>query len=268
MTCPTIYPRTRRVRSLVVLGLLGTVAVGGAAAQTLRPTLPPLVLESLAGRDSFERYCASCHGYGGRGDGPLAAQIRTRPADLTALSRDNGGTFPRQRVAAFIDGSTRSATHGPTDMPLWGQTFRALETSDVRVKVRLDNLVAYVESLQRPAPGASATGGARTPTGAELFGAYCASCHGDAGRGNGPLVAQLRRRPPDLTKFAARNGGVFPTEVVRRIVDGRNVPSHGDPAMPIWGDVFTRTAGGEPAARERIQAIVEFLASIQERTAE
>jgi mono/diheme cytochrome c family protein len=249
----------------LVGGLVGSVAV--IAAQTPRRDPPPLILESLAGRDSFERYCATCHGRSGLGDGPLVSQLKTRPTNLAALARANGGQFPRQRVAAFVEGSSRSASHGSSDMPIWGRAFRALDTSDARVKVRLDNLVAYVESLQTPAQAALPGRPAERPTGAQLFRSYCANCHGDSGRGNGPLVSQLRRTPADLTKFTARNGGVFPAETVRRIVDGRGVASHGDPAMPIWGDVFSRSAGSD-AARERIEAIVEFLAAIQERAAE
>ena len=63
------------------------------SAQTGRssPT-PTLALESLTGRDSFDRYCASCHGADGRGGGPVASALRTRPTDLTTLARRNGGT--------------------------------------------------------------------------------------------------------------------------------------------------------------------------------
>ena len=92
-------------------------------------------------------------------------------------------------------------------------------------------------------------------------------CHGRAGRGDGPMVAQLRKAPPDLTKYTARNGGVFPAERLRRIIDGRDVSAHGDPAMPVWGDVFRRTAG-DTAARERVDALVTFVEGLQERGAE
>ncbi len=257
---------TRNRVSLVALCLAVTVA--GTAAQAPGREFPPLILESLTGRDSFEFYCASCHGRTAVGDGPVAAQITTRPADLTTLARRNGGVFPRQRVTAFVDGSTRSSAHGSSDMPLWGRTFRALDSSEVRVKVRLDNLVAYIESLQASPPEGAP--GSRTirPTGAQLFAAHCASCHGPVGRGDGPLLLQLRREPPDLTKLSARNGGAFPSERVRRIVDGRDIPSHGDSEMPVWGVAFARTANREAEVRERIQALVEFLASVQDRAAE
>jgi mono/diheme cytochrome c family protein len=153
-------------------------------------------------------------------------------------------------------------------MPVWGTTFKALEGSDARVKVRLANLAAYVESLQRPsAPAASAPPRPAPVTGAQLFASSCASCHGAAGRGDGPMVSRLRKGPSDLTKYTARNGGVFPSERLRRIIDGRDVVAHGDPAMPVWGDVFRRAAG-DAAARERIDALVAFVQGLQERGAE
>jgi hypothetical protein len=33
-------------------------------------------------------------------------------------------------------------------MPVWGPTFRSLDPSDTRVKVRIANLVAYIASIQ------------------------------------------------------------------------------------------------------------------------
>jgi mono/diheme cytochrome c family protein len=38
----------------------------------------------------------------------------------------------------------------------------------------------------------------------------CAVCHGDSGRGDGPIVASLKIAPADLTKIQKSNNGVFP----------------------------------------------------------
>src|SRR4029453_2311867 len=62
-------------------------------------------------------------------------------------------------------------------------------------------------------------------SGARLFRTHCATCHGLSGRGDGPLAAQMRKVVPDLTKFTIRNGGLFPTDRLERIVDGRDLPS-------------------------------------------
>ncbi len=105
--------------------------------------------------------------------------------------------------------------------------------------------------------------------GRDLFDAYCASCHGTQGDGNGPAAASMRRRPPNITGLAQANGGVFPAERVRRIVDGREIESHGNREMPVWGDAFKATKGGrgEGAVRDRIASIVRYLASIQSQKA-
>jgi hypothetical protein len=80
------------------------------------------------------------------------------------------------------------------------------------------------------------------------------------------MAAQLRRLPPDLTMFATRNGGVFPAERVRQVIDGTGVAAHGDRDMPVWGAVFKRTDDGGDA-RARIDAIVRFLQGLQQRPA-
>jgi hypothetical protein len=78
----------------------------------------------------------------------------------------------------------------------------------------------------------------------------------------------MRSAPPDLTQLARRNDGLFPTDRVRRIVDGREVESHGTRDMPVWGDVFRRMGGdASNGASARIAAIVGFLESIQQRNA-
>jgi mono/diheme cytochrome c family protein len=125
-------------------------AVAAPAAQTAsQRTPPPLVIESLVGEDSFSFYCASCHGREGKGDGPVARSLKTAPPDLTTLARRNGGIFPTAEVTSFIAGTGRALpAHGPGDMPVWGPIFRALEASDPRVKVRIQNIVAYIESIQ------------------------------------------------------------------------------------------------------------------------
>jgi mono/diheme cytochrome c family protein len=240
-------------------------SLGGAVAAQSRvePPPPSIAIPSLAGRDSFALYCASCHGPSGRGDGPVAQALKTRPADLTVLAQRNGGAFPRDRVRDYVTGAGRNLpAHGTAEMPVWGPMFRAFET-DARVRERIENLLTYVETLQ------SASTAADDP-GARAFRNYCASCHGRNGRGDGPIADQLRHAPPDLTTFASRNGGVFPSERLSRIVEGRDVASHGDRDMPVWGDAFRATEGGysPEAVQARIASIMRFVRGIQQRPAE
>ena len=108
------------------------------------------------------------------------------------------------------------------------------------------------------------------PDGRALFLEHCASCHGTAARGDGPVASSLRHFPGDLTQFAKRNGGLFPSAKVLRIIEGRDVGAHGSGEMPVWGHVFRRvpsdSSDGSPA--ERTEAIVRYLEAIQERGGE
>ncbi len=248
---------TRTLCSTITLMML----LVPVAAQRAQP-LPSIAGESLNGKDSFHAYCATCHGEGGRGDGAVTVELKSKPADLTTLAQRNGDVFPRDRVTATVSGTGRTvAAHGTTEMPIWGPLFRAFEPA-ARTNVRIENLVAYLETIQVATADADA--------GAALFRTYCASCHGIDAHGAGPAADQFRRLPPDLTTFAMRNGGTFPSERLRRIIDGRDVRSHGDPAMPVWGDAFKRTRDN-PSDRiiaARVDAIVKYLEAIQKRTAE
>jgi mono/diheme cytochrome c family protein len=136
---------------LIVVGLaVLALSPGAALGQTSSSRTPPvLTIDSLTGKDTFDAYCAPCHGRRGAGDGPVAAVLRTSPADLRNLASKRG-YFPRQEIVAFVTGDGRPlAAHGTADMPIWGAIFRSLDSSDTRVKVRLENVVEYVASLQR-----------------------------------------------------------------------------------------------------------------------
>jgi len=135
----------------IVIGCLFTIGAAMiSAGQSSRPGEPPrLIIESMTGEDSFMFYCAPCHGVSGRGDGPVGRALKTLPPDLTLLTKRNGGTFPRAEVISFVTGvSGNLPTHGPSDMPVWGPIFRALDPSDTRVKIRVENIANFIESIQ------------------------------------------------------------------------------------------------------------------------
>ncbi len=105
-------------------------------------------------------------------------------------------------------------------------------------------------------------------TGRATFSLYCATCHGTTARGDGPLASNMRRKPSDLTEIAKRNGGLFPSDMVFRTIDGRQpVRGHGGADMPVWGDTFmkSREGGDANAVRETIESLVRYLESLQNR---
>ena len=104
--------------------------------------------------------------------------------------------------------------------------------------------------------------------GATVFRTYCVVCHGESAKGDGPLATQLRKAPPDLTLFARNNKDTFPRELVAKIIDGREpVKGHGGGDMPVWGDAFSRSLeDADPdSVKQKIQALVDYLASIQQK---
>lgn len=106
-------------------------------------------------------------------------------------------------------------------------------------------------------------------SGLEMYQSLCASCHGVSAEGDGPVAPLIKIRVPDLTRIAHRDGGEFPTEDVRRTIDGRfDRPAHGPRDMPVWGWQFYRSESlNDPAERARVDALinrlVEYLQSIQ-----
>ncbi|MBV1891957.1 MAG: cytochrome c [Gammaproteobacteria bacterium] len=139
-----VIPGFKRVLSA---GLL-VAAVGGSGLAVAEDH------KGAAGEDDFKHYCASCHGVSGSGDGPVAASLKNSPADLTKLAAANGGAFPQKHVTDVVQGNKdydmKFRTHGPSDMPVWGNII--LEDSDGRSSIasaRINNIVSYIKSIQK-----------------------------------------------------------------------------------------------------------------------
>jgi mono/diheme cytochrome c family protein len=99
------------------------------------------------GHKLFRQYCASCHGLDGKGNGPVAASLKSPPADLTALQK-KGEKFPTDRVMTIIDGeqTDRIEAHGTNKMPVWGTEFR--RTVGLQKNNYVLSLTRYLESIQ------------------------------------------------------------------------------------------------------------------------
>jgi hypothetical protein len=103
----------------------------------------------------------------------------------------------------------------------------------------------------------------------------CAPCHGESGKGDGPVGQALKTKPADLTQIAQRHDGAFPENLIFETIEGLDMPlSHGTRDMPIWGDVFVAEAVGDSVslaeakkagaeARKRIEGLVSYLKTIQ-----
>jgi mono/diheme cytochrome c family protein len=106
-------------------------------------------------RADFINNCASCHGVDGTGNGPMEGELKSKPADLTALTKSNGSDFPYLKIRRIIDGSIATGkmrSHGSKAMPIWGDVFRKESNSDQKwtdAQARIMNIVDYIASIQK-----------------------------------------------------------------------------------------------------------------------
>ena len=137
-----------RVFGLALLSLLAVcvcVAQDSGVKHAAAPQTSP-----ASGKEMFNAYCASCHGTNAKGDGPAAAALKSKPADLTALAKGNGGKFPEDHVMSILRGQATVTAHGNRDMPVWGPVFwRMSQGHPAEMQQRITNLTHYIESLQQ-----------------------------------------------------------------------------------------------------------------------
>ena len=142
------------ISGLAIIWMLGVFSFFGRAAAAQSKVASQKKYEeliySVRGPDLFHAHCAPCHGSDGKGNGPAAAALKTKPADLTVLARNNGGTFPTERVRKFISGDDPSlSSHGSREMPVWGPIFHQVEEDQDFGNIRLQNLIKYLVTIQQ-----------------------------------------------------------------------------------------------------------------------
>ena len=124
--------------------LLTLLLAGPAAAQGFA---------DYSGRDLFMRFCASCHGATGAGDGPVGQGMAVMVPDLTGLADRQGGLLDADQLREIIDGRAVVIGHGTRQMPVWGYEFWVEEGADVEaeaaVRTIVDKLIAYLRTIQR-----------------------------------------------------------------------------------------------------------------------
>jgi mono/diheme cytochrome c family protein len=134
-----------------------------AGLMTLGWAAPGAALDEAAqiklGESEYMAQCASCHGAGGQGDGPVAEVLTTRPADLTMISARYEGSFPEDAIYEMIDGRNMINPHGTRGMPVWGDRYFQLAAEEAQTVPhdvdaqalaygRISALVKYLESIQ------------------------------------------------------------------------------------------------------------------------
>jgi mono/diheme cytochrome c family protein len=136
-----------------------TVLVFSSSADALEAVAQSASAKATTGQQEFIEYCAQCHGADGTGNGPVAAELKRKPANLTLLAKKHRGIFPRRAVHDFIVGTRKIPSHGTREMPIWGYAFLFRQgamggpfipiATPEEVNARIDRLVAYIRSIQQ-----------------------------------------------------------------------------------------------------------------------
>lgn len=138
----------------VAMGVLGAAllawsALPGGAEETQR---------ERSGEELYRQYCGACHGINADGKGPVAPVLSSPPADLTRIASRRDGVFPEAAVIRIIDGRDPIVSHGPQDMPVWGERFAEGIPPSVGAEVAARGhailLVEYLKSIQVAGGGA------------------------------------------------------------------------------------------------------------------
>ena len=157
-----------------------------------------------AGKQTFLITCAHCHGLAGDGTGWDGQYLNPKPANFhNMLGKSMGGGAEGEHLAKVTFGIQDTA------MPVWGEFLpESQRWEDVKFimesfmmgrvvtdSVFTGDIAANFLTLSKD----NWIGEGHTiseTNGADLYGVYCATCHGDDGKGNGPGVKDNASKGP------------------------------------------------------------------------
>ncbi len=190
------------------------------------PETPEAIAE---GKKTYEKRCWYCHGIEGGGDGPASKTMFPKPRNFTRneykVRSTNFGSVPTDEDLFRI---ITSGIEG-TAMPFWS-TITETERWQVIYYIKTFNEQFKKESAPKVVSvGSVASTPESLKRGQELFKEMkCFECHGEDGRGNGPLTVALQTewsmpyRARDLTKAWNFKGGNTIEDIYRTISTGFN----------------------------------------------
>jgi mono/diheme cytochrome c family protein len=195
---------TNRVGLFILL-----LCLGGAASTQARAEQ-----DVAKGKELYEGLCQACHGQYGRGDGPIAGELTTRPPDLT-----NAALMANRSDDDIVANLMRTGAETHTPMVM----ARVVKEESLR------NALAYMRTLSLPGKHVSVLAGR------DLYQNLCWICHGEKGDGRGPGAASLPgNKPRDFTSsefvIEGRDDEIY--EIIRT---GAANSFHGSEYMIEWG---------------------------------
>ncbi len=243
--------KNRTVHSIALLALLTTSLLSlGLVLRGDNDAPEKADPATLAkGKGLYNDICATCHGLDGKGDGVLAANLKTKPRDFTSgifkFRSTLSGELPTDEDLSI---TIKSGTHS-TSMTTF-ETFSPQQIWD---------LVQYVKTFSprfsdaKEYPLKTISYGSEAPLTREsiakgrndFVAMQCYKCHGEGGEGDGPSANELTDQwgnpinPSDLTNPSTLKFATSPAEIYRTLetgLDGTPMPSYMDvlPDSEMW----------------------------------
>jgi cytochrome c oxidase cbb3-type subunit 2 len=250
----------RPILALLVLAFATRVGAQGASSAALQ----------REGAQVYGIYCVGCHGANGDGRGAAADMLLIKPRDFTKgifkFRSTPWATLPTDQDLM------RTITYGlaPSSMPEFGLVPERQRWA----------VIAYVKGfypewdahgsgspIAVPRPPASLGSAAAVARGQELYVLLeCGTCHGPAGRGDGPSAPGLAadawgnaQHPANFTRGRLKSGPE-PGDIYRTFMTG----VYGT-AMPSYADIFAEP-DGENIREGDAWNLVSYVMSLRKET--
>ena len=137
---------------LLAIFLVPTVALSASCRRSVPPPPSEAMLDAIRadervgnlsyseaqGKHLFARYCATCHGDEGHGDGQNASNLSPAPPDIATSKNARDAAYLRRVIAQGSAATGRSPLSPP-----WGRSLTAQE---------IEYLVAYCQALTHKKP--------------------------------------------------------------------------------------------------------------------
>ncbi len=226
------------------------------------------------GKKLYEKYCSTCHGLEGKGEGTAAVYLDPKPRDFTRglfkFQSAPAGSLPTD---SDLERTIRNGMPGSA-MPAWDRLSDA----------EITNLVAYIKTLSDRFKSESPSGviaierePPSTPemiqNGKTIYALMsCWTCHGTTGAGDGPSAAMLADdlgkpiRPYNFTRAGAFKGGGTPKDIYRTFstgIGGTPMPGYGEDALAPSREGFADlTFLEDNYSKQEIDEIRQFVAQL------
>ena len=190
------------------------------ADQKVATVVPAALRRFTKGEVLYLRQCADCHGWTGRGDGPLAAVLEKKPPNLRQAEIFTSHS-ETEVIAWILHGKELAVSVDPTALP--------------HTEAEVTALSAHLKRLPT-LPWQEVNAGGK------VYDSLCVACHGVYGRGDGRAAATFSAPLQDLSNPSYQNQ-VGDAELLRIVSEGKNT-------MPGAADVLSP---------QELQAVITFL---------